>query len=470
MAYRDKTVLMTANRPQLHRGLKVLGTLLITISAVSPASAVFVLAPGVVVLAGTGAFLSFVIASVVGLLIAFVYAELASAYPLSGGDYAMSARILGRLPGFIVLGLGLVTLLLDISVIALGEGTYLSAILPGLHLPTVGALTTLLATVLAVFDIKFNAWVTGIFLTIEILALAVVSALDLLRPERSIADLVLHPVVAGANGSVVGASAGMVGGAAAVALFCYYGFGNAVYLGEETRNARRTMARSILWALAIVVVAEMIPVTALLLGAPSLPDLFSGPGMMEYFITARAGSTLNVVISLAIALAIFNCVLDILLIAARMLFSTGRDTIWPAPISRALARVHPRFGSPWVSTLLIGVLAAAACYVDFQFLLVVTSTTAVAIYATLCFAVLAGRRNGTIEHAVYRMPAHPSIPILALIGIAYIVYGNFLDPVVGRPSLYTTAVIILLATAYYFLVLRRRGTWELRGPIDEHTS
>ena len=88
--------------PALRRGLRTLGTLLITLSAISPASSVFIIAPGVISGAGTGAFYSFVAAAVVGVFMAFVYAELASAFPLAGGEYAIVTRTLGRLPGFAV--------------------------------------------------------------------------------------------------------------------------------------------------------------------------------------------------------------------------------------------------------------------------------------------------------------------------------------------------------------------------------
>ena len=108
--------------PALRRGLKVLGTLLITLSAISPASSVFIIAPGVVAQAGSGAFWSFALAAVVGVFMAFVYAELASAYPLSGGEYAIVGRTLGKLPGFVTLGLLMVTQLLIIAVIARPQG------------------------------------------------------------------------------------------------------------------------------------------------------------------------------------------------------------------------------------------------------------------------------------------------------------------------------------------------------------
>ncbi|MEU6997226.1 APC family permease [Nonomuraea sp. NPDC046570] len=454
-------------RPRLHRGLRVLGTLLITLSAITPASSVFIIAPGVIGQAGTGAFLAFVVAGVVGVFMAFVYAELASAYPLSGGEYAIVARTLGRLPGFVVLGLFMVTQLLIIAVIALGVGIYLSVLFPGLPAQTVAAVTTLAATALAVFDIKLNAWVTGTFLAIEMLALVVVSALGFLNPQRSLADLVAHPVVAGADGTIVAASVGVIGAATAVAIFSYNGYGAAVYLGEEIQDARRGMARTILWALGITVASELIPVTAVLLGAPSLTGLFGAGNMMEYFVTARAGSAVNDVISLAIALAILNAVLAIVLVTARMVFSTGRDGTWPSPVSRALAAIHPRFGSPWIATLATGAIGAAFCYADERFLLVVTATTIIAIYAALCLSTIIGRRNGSTAHAAYRMPLFPVAPILALAAIGYVVYRNLLDPEVGRPSLYTTAGIGVVSAGYYLLVLRRRpGRWDLQGPDD----
>jgi len=76
----------------------MLGALLITLSAVTPAASVFIIAPGVIKQAGTGAIWSFLAAAVVGVFMAFVYAELASALPLTGGEYAIVGRTLGRLP------------------------------------------------------------------------------------------------------------------------------------------------------------------------------------------------------------------------------------------------------------------------------------------------------------------------------------------------------------------------------------
>ncbi|HEY2061773.1 MAG TPA: APC family permease [Amycolatopsis sp.] len=457
----------TGSPPVLRRGLRVLGTLLITLSATTPASSVFIISPGVVAQAGSGAFWSFLLAGVVGVFMAFVYAELASAYPLSGGEYAIVGRTLGKLPGFVTLGLLVITQVLIIAVIALGVGTYLSAVFPSLDGPVVAAVTTVVATGLAVFDIKLNAWVTGVFLAIEMAALVVLTVLGVAHPARPFTDLLLHPVAAGSGGTLMPAGFGLIGAATAVAIFSYNGYGSAVYFGEETQDAHRGIARAVLWALGITVIAELAPVTAVLLGAPSLNELFAAPNMMSYFLTSVGGPGLNTAISLAVALAILNAVLAIILITARMVFSTGRDAAWPGAVSRALATVHPRFATPWVATVAVGLVGTALCFADEQFLVVTTATTIVVVYVLLCLAAVNGRRNGSTAHARYRMPLFPVAPVLALIALGYVVYENAMDPKVGRPSLYVTVGIAAVASAYYLLVLRRRGAWELRGADDE---
>lgn len=451
----------TASAPRLKRGLRVLGALLITLSAITPASSVFIIAPGVMAQAGTGAIWSFLAAGVVGVFMAFVYAELASAFPLTGGEYAIVGRTLGRLPGFMIMGLILVTQVIIIAVIALGVGIYLSAVFPGLNGPVVAAVTVIIAAVFGVLDVRINAWVTGIFLAIEIVALVVVSMLGFLNVER---PLFAEPVAGSPPAAV---TFGVISAATAIAIFAYNGYGSAVVLGEETSDASRGIARTILWALVITVLAELIPVVAVLLGAPSLDGLFGAENMMEYFITSRSGTGLNDVISLAIALAIINAVLAILLLTARLFFSTGRDSVWPRPANRALSAIHPRFHTPWIATLIVGVLSAVACFIELKVLLVMTGSTLIVIYAALCLSAIAGRRNGSTAHGAYKMRWYPLPPILALVALVYVTYQTAKDAAIGRPSLLVTLGVLVAAALYY---LARRRDWTLRGPAEDEEA
>jgi amino acid transporter len=192
--------------------------------------------------------------------------------------------------------------------------------------------------------------------------------------------------------------------------------------------------------------------------------------MLDYFLVARGGTVINTVISLAIALAIFNAVVAIILLTARLLFSSGRDRVWWTPINNALTATHARAHTPWIATLVCGALSAGACFIDLKVLFVVTGTSLVAVYAALCLAVIAGRRNGTIAHAAYKMPWFPLPPIAALLVLGYVCWLNFMDPVIGRPSLAVTVGVMVAAARYYAFVLRRRGGWVLRGPDEKESQ
>lgn len=65
------------------------------------------------------------------------------------------------------------------------------------------------------------------------------------------------------------------------------------------------------------------------------------------FVADRGGPTLGLFVSVAIAAAILNALIAILIVCARMLYSSARDLAWPEPVNRFLARVDPRTRTPW---------------------------------------------------------------------------------------------------------------------------
>ena len=111
-------------------------------------------------------------------------------------------------------------------------------------------------------------------------------------------------------------------------------------------------------------------------------------------------------------------------------------------------------------------MAALASQVNENLLLLITRAGLILVYGSLGVAVMIGRWRGTTMHGHYRMPLFPVAPIAALVVMIYVVYTSWLDPVIGRPSLFTTLGIMLISAAYYTLVLRRRGVWVLRGPEE----
>jgi len=453
----------------LKRSMRRIGVLLLTLSYITPAASVFIIAPGVVQQAGTGAAISFIAAAFISLCVAFAYAELGSAFPLTGGEYAVVARVLGAFPGFLILGLNVITLILITAVMALGIGDYLGAFLPGIAPVWLGVLCVFFATLCGLLHIRTNAWVTGLFLLAEVAVLLVLAALGFLHVERPLADVLFYPLNLGASGGLEPVTLGAIGLATVVANFAYNGYGNAVYLGEEMHEAPRHLGRLIILSLFIAVVAEAVPVTAMLLGAPDLKELFASHAMITDFIRARGGERLSTFVSLGIAFAIFNADIATIVLIGRQVYSTGRDQVWTPRINRALTQLHKRFHSPWLATLIPGMLACAACFIGLDRLLVVTGTSLVVVYVALCVSVIVGRRSGKTAHGLYRMPLYPLPPIAGLCALAYVIYANYLDTAIGRPSLVATGGMMLLAAAYYGLVLRRRGVWQPRmdAPDDD---
>ena len=447
--------------------MRTVGVLFLTLSAVTPASSVFVVIPGIIQQAGTGAFIAMAAAALVALAMAFVYAELASAFPIAGGEYAMMGRTLGPFVGFVFMGMNVVGSTLPPAILALGASGYLTAFWPGAPSVPIAVAIVTMATVFGILNIRLNAWVTGAFLAVEVIALVVLATLGFTHLHRGLAALIAHPVMLSAGAMKV-TPVGTIGLATAVSVFAYSGFGAAVYFSEEMHDAPRRVARTILWALALTVLFEFVPLTAVLLGAPDLPALLASQTPFSDFVRQVGGGPVGAVVGLGVALSIVNAVIAVMLINGRFLFSSGRDRVWHAALNGALVRVHGRFDSPWVATLLAGITGVTACFVPFNILLVLTGASVVVMYVLLCLAALVGRFTGRTAHAAYRMPLFPLAPAGALLALTYILYADWIDPTVGRPSLIATIIMLTLAALYFFALRRHRGTnWTMIGPAEE---
>jgi len=449
----------------LKRSMRVIGTLLLTLSAVTPASSVFVIVPGAITQAGSGAFLSMAAAAILAIPIAYVYSELASAFPIAGGEYSMVGRSVGAAAGFATFGLTITSNMLAPAVLALGASTYLAVVVPDLNPIVVGMTIIAATTVLGILHIRTNAWVTGVFLLLELLALAVLAVLGFLDVKRSLWEIITHPVVV-SQSALHPTPLAAIGVATSVSIFAYNGYGAAVYFAEEMHEAPQLIARTILWALVITVVTELVPLTAVLMGAPNLQALLGSTSPFSDFITAVGGYALSVVIGLSVALAILNAVLATLLQNARFFYSTGRDGTWHPRINDAFLVTHDRFNSPWIATLAAGISSMAMCLLGLQWLLVITGTGIALIYAAVCIAAIAGRTTGTTKHAVYRMPLYPLWPVLGLLALAYVFYTSAIDPDIGRPSLLINSAVMVVALAYYGLRVRRKGNFAFRDPAS----
>ncbi|MHB8283293.1 MAG: APC family permease [Caulobacteraceae bacterium] len=447
--------------PVLARTMDGFGALLITLSGLSPSIGVFIVGSDVMHQAGSSTLLCFAAAALLGVAIANVYAELSAAFPETGGEYTIVGRALGPAWGFAMLGLNLLTFSIAPAMTGLGVATYLQVVTPGLPAVPTALVAVALCMGVAVLNVKVNAWVTGLFLSVELVSLAVVAALGLSHPQRAVVAMVAHPVLL-AHGQLVPVSLAGLGIGAAAAIYAFDGYGSVVYLGEELQDAPKRIARVVFWALGLAVVWQLIPIAAVLVGAPSLQTLFAAESPVPAFIAAVGGPTLSKVMSLGVALALFNAMIASALMGGRQLYSSGRDRAW-GRLSGALAQLHPRFNSPWVATLTVGVASLALCLVKLNVLVILIGDGTAGLYICMCLAALQGRRTGVTAHAAYRMPLFPLLPWLALAALLAVGVADLFDAD-GRKGVAASAVVVTLSALYYRFVLKPRGVWAHRGP------
>ncbi|MFJ6104110.1 APC family permease [Streptomyces sp. NPDC092359] len=449
----------TGPEPQkLKRSIGVVGGTLLTLSCVTPASTLFVVVPDLFGSVGTFTALTIAIGSLLCVGVAFVYSELGTLVPSAGGEYAIVSTLAGRLAGWLVFVLSLLVVMIVPPVISMGTADYLA---PLVHIPApvAGAGVMLLATLAGLLDLRANAWITGVFLVLEVIAAGLVAVLGLTHAQRGPGAL-FHGQVAGEGGTHALVTGGLVVSGLAIALFVTQGFSTAVYLSEELENPRRNVARTVLATLAISTAVILVPVVAITLGADDLGALTGGD--ISGMITAWSNSTVGTFISLCVALAIVNAGIVMVIQNSRVLFASARDKAWPEPVNDALSRLG-RFGSPWVATLLVGVPGAALCFVDLDTLYGVTGVSVTGMYLLVAVAALFSRRGAHREVAAWRMPLWPAVPVLLIGVLAYVLSTQETE------YLLWTGGITAVATLYWAFYLRPRQDtrWLVSVPEDE---
>lgn len=446
----------TSGHPQqLKRSIGIVGGTLLTLSCVTPASTLFVVVPDLFGSLGTATALTIAIGSVLCVAVAFCYSELGTLVPSAGGEYAMVSTLAGRLAGWLVFVLSLLVVMIVPPVIAMGTADYLAPI-AHLNPSMTGAGVMLLATLAGLLDLRANAWITGVFLVLEVIAAGVVALLGFTHGQRGLGSLTSMQV-AGTGGHTDTVTAMLVVSGLAIALFVTQGFSTAVYLSEELENPRRNVARTVLATLAISTVIILVPVVAITMGANDLSTLTDGD--IGSMVTAWSNSAVGTFVSLCVALAIINAGIVMVIQNSRVLFASARDKAWPHPVNTVFSKLG-RFGSPWVATLAVGVPGAILCFVNLDTLYGVTGVSVTGMYLLVAVAALLSRRGQHRHTHAWRMPLWPAMPILLIAVLAYILTQQ------ETTYLLWTGGIVTVATLYwaFYLRPRRETRWLISIP------
>jgi amino acid transporter len=247
----------------------------------------------------------------------------------------------------------------------------------------------------------------------------------------------------------------------AVGTFVVSGFGTAAYLSEELVEPRRNVPRVVFWSLGLGAVVILVPTITTVLAVDDLGALATGDFSM--FVREWGGDRVAVAVNVGIAIAILNAVIVMVLQNGRVVYASARDRSWPEPVNRALTRLHPRWSTPWVATIAIGVPGAVLAWSEqIEALLGITSVMISVMYVALALAALRVRAQ-VADGLGWRMPLWPLPPVLVVLAVGYALTGS------AAVDILVTAVVLAGALAYYLLYLAHRPgeRFVVVDPTDE---
>ncbi len=307
---------------------------------------------------GPAIVVSFILAGIASAAAALCYAEFASMIPVTGSTYAYSYAVLGEFPAWLIGWDFLLEYPLIVAVVAAGWSGYVQALMrsAGLRLPAwaqgptgsgaghrfdlIAALVALAITILLTIRTEWGARFNSTIVTIKVLGLVLVIAVGafFLHPAY------WHPFMPfGFHGVLAGA---------AVVFFAVFGYDTLTTAAEESKNPQHDLPWAVVISFAISM-ALYLAVSLVLTGIVPYTTLDNAAPVANAF-SAIHLPWIMVVISLAAITGITSVLFANLLAGARIGFALSRDGLVP----RWFSRVHPRFGTPYRTTLILGTLTA----------------------------------------------------------------------------------------------------------------
>ena len=252
---------------------------------------------------------------------------------------------------------------------------------------------------------------------------------------------------------------GMLAGAAII-FFAYIGFDSVSTHAEEARQPQRDVPIGIIASLVICTVLY-VGVVAVLTGMVPYGQIDPNAGVSKAF-DQQGLPWAEFLIAAAGVAGITSVLLVMMLSAPRVFLAMARDGLVPASF---FAAVHPRFRTPWKSTLLVGgFVAALAGFLPIDALLHLTNIGTLFAFVIVCSAVLVMRR---INPGAARPFRCPMVPVVPLLGIATCLLLMFSLPAANWLRLFIWLGIGLLI---YFLYGRHHSHLgkSLRDEISKH--
>ena len=393
--------------------------------------------------AGPALMVSYVVAGITCVFAALCYAEFASMAPVAGSAFTYAYATLGELFAWIIGWDLTLEYAVGSATVANGWSSFFQSLLPAGFLPdalrqapivydaTAGhfvrtngivnlpaVIIVLIVTAVLVKGIQesasFNAAMVGVKVA-AVLFVIVVGAFYINSANwepfapYGWGGLNLFGYTLGSE-SAGGTPVGMLAGSAII-FFAYIGFDSVSTHAEEAKQPNRDVPIGIVASLIICTVLYVL-VVVVLTGMVKYNQIDTGAGVSAAFKTVGLNWA-EIIIAAAGVAGITSVLLVMMLSAPRVFLAMARDGLVPP---KFFADVHPRFRTPWKSTILVGAfVAVGAGLLPIDALLQMTNIGTLFAFTVVCIAVLIMRKTNPDAERPFRCPMVPLIPILGII-------------------------------------------------------
>jgi APA family basic amino acid/polyamine antiporter len=382
--------------------------------------------------AGPAIIISFVMAGLVAGLAALCYSEMAAMIPVSGSAYTYTYATLGELIAWIIGWDLILEYLVGGAAVSVGWSGYVttfvgqttgialphewisapiawdaatdSLVWSGSYLNLPAMLITLLVTGVLIMGVQESARLNiGIvFVKITVLLAFIAAAAPFIRPEH------WQPFIPPNEGGFGHFGYSGIFQGATVVFFAYIGFDAVSTAAQECKQPQRDLPVGILMSLAISTVFY-IAVALVLTGVVSYKTL-GVPNPIDVGIAATGYRWLQIMVDIGAIAGLTSVMLVLLLGQPRIFLAMAKDGLLPS----WAAKVHPRLGTPYVTTLVTGVTCAVMGGVlPIGILSDLTSIGTLFAFFLVCAGVLVLRRRLPKAIRPFKVPFGPYvIPLL----------------------------------------------------------
>ena len=294
-------------------------------------------------------------------LVALCYTQLAARWPVAGGIYQWSRRLVGPKYGWWAGWLYTWALIVTLSLVAYAGGGFLAELV-GVSSPTTAQHILFALVVMAVFTavnvigLQMLRFTVNIGIACELVASVGVGIALIIgfrrQPLHALVDTSLVPPHTSFGPAFIAALA--------VAGWVLLGFDACGALAEETRDAARKVPRAILLSIVSVGIVDIIAALGLMLATPDLGAVISGkvPDPVSNAVTAAFGGWAHKPFLAIVVTSFIACGIAVQGATVRVVYSYSRDGM--LPLSRVWAAVSDRSGSPVYAVLLVATLSSLA--------------------------------------------------------------------------------------------------------------